>query len=113
MGKCQNFAGPEKEAGDGACPICDVSLDARMGAWDGRVQCSLRSECLHSQAEFIFPSHTSGHRLCALGQGVLPLSQIAKLHVCAQFRVLAVWIPEEGVESKACTLLSWEARLPA
>lgn len=43
-----------------------MSLDALTGAWHGRTKCSLRPECLHPQAEFIFPSHISGSWFLAM-----------------------------------------------
>ena len=50
--------------------------------------------------------------ISALGQSGLPVSQSAELQMRAQFCVLTVEMPEEGVKSKVCTMFSWETGLP-
>ena len=47
-----------------------------------------------------------------LGQSGLPVSQCAELQMRAQFCVLTVVMPEEGVKSKVCTMFTWEIGLP-
>ena len=42
----------KREAGDGACPFCQVLLDVLAGAGDGRAKCSLKPECLYPQGLF-------------------------------------------------------------
>lgn len=75
-----------------------------------------KAECLHPHAVYLLFSHLWALVLecmvSALGQSGLPVSQSAELQMHAQFCVLTVEMPEEGVKSKVCTMFSWETGLP-
>lgn len=58
MGECQDFTGQERKQEMAHVPS-HVGLEALAGARDRRAEASLRPECLHPQAEIIFPFYTS------------------------------------------------------